>query len=264
MTASVCGIAVKQVERVHKVCADNRIAADADGGRLPDAALGQLMHGFVSQRAGARDDADVAFLVNVRGHDADLAFAGRNDSRTVRADQARAAVLQKLPCANHIERRDAFGDADDQFDFRIGRFHDRVGRKRGRHKNHRGIGAGFVRCLLHSIENGPAFVRGAAFARRNAADNLRAISGAGLGMERAFAPSQTLHDQSSSLISQDCHDCSLSKTAIRSSVTVPLPARHVTTRGAPSRCGHYFIGRVFHGLGNTKFRPDSCRIFLPS
>jgi len=34
------------------------------------------------------DDADVSLLVNAAGHDADFAFAGRNDARAVRADKA--------------------------------------------------------------------------------------------------------------------------------------------------------------------------------
>ena len=163
------------------------IAADADGGRLSDAALRKLMHRFIGQRARARDDADIAFLVNVRRHDADLAFAGRDDARAVRSDQARAPVLQELPGAHHVERRNAFGDADDQFDLRVGGFHDGVGRVRRRNENHRRIGAGLVRRFLHGVEDGPAFVRGAALAGSDAADNLRAVGRASFGVESAFA-----------------------------------------------------------------------------
>ena len=39
--------------------------------------------------------------------------------------------------AHHVERRDAFGDADDERHARVGRFHDRVGRERRRHEDHR-------------------------------------------------------------------------------------------------------------------------------
>src|ERR1039458_7173868 len=55
-------IAVKQIERVDKIRADNRVAANADRRRLPDSALGQLMHRFVSQRPGARHDPDIALF----------------------------------------------------------------------------------------------------------------------------------------------------------------------------------------------------------
>src|SRR5580700_6876140 len=51
------GIAIEKVERVQKISSDNRIAANADGSGLPNAALRELMHRLVSQRARARDDA---------------------------------------------------------------------------------------------------------------------------------------------------------------------------------------------------------------
>jgi hypothetical protein len=50
-------------------------------------------HGLVGQRAGARDDADLAALVDVAGHDADLAFVGRDDAGAVRADQRGLGAL---------------------------------------------------------------------------------------------------------------------------------------------------------------------------
>ena len=96
------------------VGADDRIAADADAGGLADAELGQLPDRFIGQRAGARYDADIALLVDVRRHDADLALARRNDARAIGSDQARCLALQILPCANHVERGNAFGDAHDQ------------------------------------------------------------------------------------------------------------------------------------------------------
>ena len=67
---------------------------------LADAARGELPDRFVGQRAAARDDADVALLVNVAGRDADaaaavriLAFAGRDDAGTIRPDEPRLACL---------------------------------------------------------------------------------------------------------------------------------------------------------------------------
>src|SRR5450755_174513 len=57
-------IAIEEIECVDKIRADDGIAADPDCRRLSDAALRKLMHGLVSQRAGARDDPHVSFLVN--------------------------------------------------------------------------------------------------------------------------------------------------------------------------------------------------------
>ena len=47
-----------------------------------------LKHRLVGQRARARDDADAPLLVDEARHDADLAFAGGDDARAVRADEA--------------------------------------------------------------------------------------------------------------------------------------------------------------------------------
>ena len=75
--------AVDEGETVH------RIAADTDGGALSHPQLRHLMHRFVRQRAGARDDPDAAPAMDVPGHDADLALAGRDHARAVRSDEAR-------------------------------------------------------------------------------------------------------------------------------------------------------------------------------
>ena len=53
------------------------IAADADAGALADATAGQLPDRFVSERAAAGDNADVALFVNVTGRNADAAAALR-------------------------------------------------------------------------------------------------------------------------------------------------------------------------------------------
>src|SRR6185503_8377193 len=70
------GILVEQPDGVNEGGADDGVAADADAGRLSDPQAGELAYGFVSQRARAGDNAHMAGLVNVRRHDADLAFAG--------------------------------------------------------------------------------------------------------------------------------------------------------------------------------------------
>ena len=68
----------------------HRIAANADASALADAARSQLPDGLVSQRAAARDDADVALFVDVTGRNADaaaamgiLALARRDDAGTI-------------------------------------------------------------------------------------------------------------------------------------------------------------------------------------
>ena len=52
------GVVVEHLQQLDEVQSFDRIAADADAGGLADAAAGALPDGFVSQRAGAADDAD--------------------------------------------------------------------------------------------------------------------------------------------------------------------------------------------------------------
>ena len=188
------------------------------------------MYRLISQRPGARHDPDTALFVNCPGHDADLTFFRGDDARAVRPDQARAPVLQKLPGTHHIQRGDALGDADNQFDFSIGRFHNRVSRIRWRHKNDCGICARLVRRFLNGIEDRPALVCCPALAGSHTAHNLRAISSASLRVECAFAAGQALHNQSSSLINQYCHDGPLSRFFRVETRLAASPIADISTR----------------------------------
>ncbi len=79
-------------QHVDMLGALDRVAADADAGRLAEAHVGGLLHRLVGQRARARHHADRAALVDMAGHDADLAGVGRDDAGAVRADQDRLRV----------------------------------------------------------------------------------------------------------------------------------------------------------------------------
>src|SRR3546814_10628591 len=74
-------IVLEQLKAVDEVPAVDRVAADADDGRLAQARVGRLLDRLVRQRARARDDADLAHGMDVAGHDADLALAGGDDVR---------------------------------------------------------------------------------------------------------------------------------------------------------------------------------------
>src|ERR1700716_3536791 len=83
------GIPHEHFQALDEVGTVHRIAADADAGRLAETNGRGLCDRFIGERARARDDADLAALVDVTRHDADLAFARRDDARAVRPDQAR-------------------------------------------------------------------------------------------------------------------------------------------------------------------------------
>lgn len=110
--------------------AGDRVAADTDTRGLAQAQRGGLRHGFVGQRAGAADNADAARIVDVPRHDADLAFTRGNHAGAVRADQADAGFVHGFLYIQHVQRRHAFGNADDQLHARINRFQDRILGKR--------------------------------------------------------------------------------------------------------------------------------------
>src|SRR5215510_8488725 len=197
------GIVIEQFDGVALRRADDRIAADADAGRLADAERGQLPYGFVSQRPAARDHADAAFLVNTRGHDADFAFAGRNDARAVRPDQSHAARPDVVKSLDHVDRRDAFSDADDQRHARVRRLHNRVSRERGRNVNDRSVRFSFAHGVGHGVEHREAFVSRPAFAGRDAADDVRAVIAHLQRVKSPFLAGDALDQQPSAFINQD-------------------------------------------------------------
>ena len=131
-------IGLEELEHVDEVHAADRIAADADARRLPDAARRELADRLVGERARARDDADVPGLVDVARHDADLAAdAGAPGVMTpgqFGPDEARLALqaLEHAPHLEHVGDRHALGDADDELEPRVERLEDRVGRARRR------------------------------------------------------------------------------------------------------------------------------------
>src|SRR5262249_51653123 len=104
-------IAQKHIEAIDEVGAVDRIATNADAGRLAEPDRGRLRHRLIGQRARARNDTDRTALVNVARHDADLALARCDDARTVRPDEPRLRPTQRALHLDHVGDRDAFGDA---------------------------------------------------------------------------------------------------------------------------------------------------------
>src|SRR5262249_42569406 len=146
------GVVVEELDSVEERCADNGIAADSDTGGLADAEARELVHCFVGEGAAAADDSHVALLVNASWHDADFALAGRNDARAVGANQARLRFVHHGGDTDHVDYRNAFGDADDQRNLRICGFEDRICCVWWRNKDHRGTRAGSFYGFSDSIE----------------------------------------------------------------------------------------------------------------
>src|SRR5881392_1090293 len=228
-------IIVEKLDGVEKRRADDGIAPDADAGGLADAELRQLMDGFVGERATAADDADVALLVDAPGHDADFAFAGRDDAGAVWANEARFLEIDDGGDAHHVKGGDAFGDADDERKLSVSGFEDGIGGVGRGNKNHRGVCASGLGSVGDGVEDRALKMFGAALAWRDPADDVGAVLDHLLGVESAFAAGETLHDEARFFVDEDAHRAT--------------PAR-ATTFWAPS----------FMPSAMVKFKPLSRRI----
>ena len=90
---------------------------------------------------------------------------------------SRAMLPDDLDGGDHVERRDAFGDAEDGRDAGRGRFHDRIGGAGCRHEDERGVGPGLANRLGDGVEDGNRVIQRAlaALARGDARDDVRAV-----------------------------------------------------------------------------------------
>src|SRR5690606_20661247 len=212
----------------------------------------QLMDRFIGKRAAAGHDADMAGQVDVPRHDADFAFARGDDAGTVGADQDRATAFHVLFHLDHVQHRNAFRDADDEVEIGVHRFHDGVRGKRRRDvEDGSGRAGGFLRFpdrVEHRQADRLAALEGnvhlgAALARRDAADHLRAVVEGALGVEQAGLAGDALRDHFRLLVHQDAHG--FPPSASFTSATIFCAPSAIESAA-------------------TILRPDSFRIFLPS
>ena len=109
-----------------------------------------------------------------------LPSPGRDHAGAIRPDEPRLGVaLHGAFHANHVARRNAFGDAHHHFQTGIHAFQNGVRGKGRRHKNGGGGRAGLFHRLGDGVKNGhffaAVFENLAAFAGRDAGDDLRAV-----------------------------------------------------------------------------------------
>jgi len=185
----------------------NRIAADADASRLTQTFATRLVDGLVGESSGTRHDADDAGLVYESGHDADLAFARRDDAGAVRTDEHGVRIMraQRELGAQHISHRYAFGNASDNLDAGRRRFQNRIGRIRRRYIDHRRLGAGLLYRFAYGVEHRQAEMLLPALARRHAADHLGAVGDGLFGMKRSLFAGESLTNDFGVLINQYAH-----------------------------------------------------------
>src|SRR5699024_9008021 len=102
-------IVLERLEGVDVGGADDRVAADAEGGGEAD--VGQLVHHLVGQGAGLGDQAQLPRTGDVRGGDAGVGPAGADQARAVRPDDPGGALgLRVGEELGGVLDRDALGD----------------------------------------------------------------------------------------------------------------------------------------------------------
>ena len=130
--ASVSASAANSWSDVEERRPDDRVAADADARRLAEARVGHRLDRLVGQRARARDDADAALAVDRAGMIPTLARPGDVAPGQLGPISRAPARLDDLDRRDHVEGRDALGDAEDRRDAGGRRLHDGVRRAGGR------------------------------------------------------------------------------------------------------------------------------------
>ena len=135
------GIIEEDFQAVDKVGAVEGVSSDTNAQRLAKTHLSCLVHGLVGEGSRPRNNTHAALLVDMAGHDTNLALQNEtliriyvsmdekrrpcylprcNDAWAVGTNQTRL-VLSDEPVfdANHVLLRDTLGDADNQRDFGI-------------------------------------------------------------------------------------------------------------------------------------------------
>ena len=108
--------------------------------------------------------------------------------------------------ACHVQHGNAFGNADNQADAGIGGFEDGGGGDRGRNVDDGRIGLRCEHGRGDRVEHGDRTLELlAAFPRRHAGDDLRAVLDHLPGMKRSVAARDSLHDEARVLVDKDAH-----------------------------------------------------------
>ncbi|GDA34968.1 hypothetical protein HmCmsJML164_01697 [Escherichia coli] len=162
-------------EDVDKVRTRDRVAADTDTGRLTETVIRGLFNRFIGQRTGTGNDTHFTRFVNVTRLDTDFAFPRGDNAWAVRADHTNACFIQFHFHRQHIQRRDAFSDGDNQFDACIDSFQNGVFAERCWYVDNRGGSASSSNSFTHGVEHRQAEVGSTAFTWGYAANHFSAV-----------------------------------------------------------------------------------------
>ena len=118
----------EDLEAIDKVGAIKGITTDADAKSLAESGLGGLVDGFVSKSTRSGNNTDLSSLMDVTGHDADLALLGRDDARAVGTDESGFVLLDESRLdSDHILGGDTFSNTYSKRNFGFDGVKDGVG-----------------------------------------------------------------------------------------------------------------------------------------
>ena len=116
-----------------------------DSRGLAESELRELVHRLVGEGAGARHHTDAAGLVDMAGHDPDLALARGDEAGAVGPEQAGLGlVLQVTAHLDHVEDRYSLGDADHERNASLGCLDDGIRGEGRRDEDRRSVGGGLA------------------------------------------------------------------------------------------------------------------------
>src|SRR5512146_1258580 len=193
-------------QAIDEVRAVDRVAADADTRRLPEAGTSELIYDFIRERSGTAHHADVPRRTNPSGDDPDLALARCDQTRAIRSDEPRATLPDEGKHARHVQHRHAFGDRHDELDPGVRRLEHRVRSEHRRHVDHRCVRAGCGDGVGDGVEDRHRVLEFLApLPGRDAGHDPGAVLHHLLGVERAVAARDPLHDDGRVLVDEDAH-----------------------------------------------------------
>jgi hypothetical protein len=176
----------------------------------------------------------------VSRNDSSLRLTGGDDSRTVRTDQPCIRNIEPGFDRQHIQRRNAFGNADDQLDAGIECFKDAVFGDWRRYVNHGRRRTGGIDRISNGIKHRQIQMFCAAFARCYTANQFGAIGNGLFTVQGTLRPGETLADDLGVLVDQNAHG---------------LPPAAATTFSAASF--REFAGMMLRPLSFRRARPAS-------
>ena len=176
-------------------------------------------------------------LVDVAGHDADLALAGRDDAGAVGADEPARLAAQLLHDAGHVEDGDALGDATMTPMPASAASRMASAAPGGGTKIIEALAPVLRDRLGDGVEEREALLLGAALAGLDGADDVGAVVAALLGVEGAGL-AEALDEQAGVLVDEDAHDgepfeCSCRNSSISSDE--PLVGRLIQVTAVPGQ-----------------------------